>query len=697
MYLNGEPIIGPDDAGDNDISFNGVFGDFIVNISGINNTWDPLEYKRLDNLPFPQGSDDLYIFTNLGGEKSGQYWATASELRNGLQLYTRSEIQTLTQNKWVAQSEDGITYNVVFTADNNKDSIIDFDLITTGCSFVIIPSMTSTSTNTTLAIQDIPYSLRLRGTGDTNTAVVPSKANWLVANKPIRVTYDGTYWVADLMDDIPTGMTYEELPTKPVTPIADGEEIPYTWEEINAITLAGKAQEYFSLGATKLVNLSTAVLGANAATMMVIGFDQDGENTTTFQTKGTLPSSTTFGSNAVWIGSTARTRCQDFYNACEAKDFIKTVSKGTCPDHVSAKNGTATYNDETVWIPSETEMGLDNLSSLTKSNSTTSNSECTKGYNAGYSYYTSAATRIKSGMSADGSLTTIAKIYWERSRGRNYTGHACRITALGSGDTNTYNSYVFLAPAFVIGNSDAPSPSAKITQDGEDITNKLSALFSGAKIATGSYTGTGTIGADNPCSLVFDFEPFIVIIEENASSHVGSNYYNQPLVFYNVHYLKNYYSTISSGLYINMGGLIWDDIHVRFRDNQVNWYYTGSGATHTAASYGTFGTTSAWTANIKNTSGTKYNYIAIGWPYESVSKIVKLSYMYVVIPENVNTWQDYINSSECLAQFKLYTNGTDNYVYFNTGYTRCIADSNSTKVLLSSTIVDDATYSIVDA
>lgn len=92
MYLDGEPIIGPDNAGDNDISFNGAFGDFIVNISGINNTWDPLEYKRLDNLPFPQGSDDLYIFTNLNGEKSGEYWATASELRNGLQLYTRSEI-----------------------------------------------------------------------------------------------------------------------------------------------------------------------------------------------------------------------------------------------------------------------------------------------------------------------------------------------------------------------------------------------------------------------------------------------------------------------------------------------------------------------------------------------------------------------------------------------------------------------------
>ena len=71
-----------------------------------------------------------------------------------------------------------------------------------------------------------------------------------------------------------SAMVWEiQLPTKPTTPIADGEEIPYTWEEINTITLAGKAQEYFSLGATKLVNLSTAVLGANAAIMMIIGFN----------------------------------------------------------------------------------------------------------------------------------------------------------------------------------------------------------------------------------------------------------------------------------------------------------------------------------------------------------------------------------------------------------------------------------------
>lgn len=270
-------------------------------------------------------------------------------------------------------------------------------------------------------------------------------------------------------------MTYESgLPEKPSTPIADGQEIPYTWEEINAITLAGKAQEYFSLGATKLVNLSTAVLGANAATMMVIGFNQDGENTTTFQTKGTLPTDIAFGSSAVWIGSTARIQCQNFYNACEAKSFIKTVSKGTCLDQVSGKNGTATYNDETVWIPSETEIGLDKYSSLTKSNSTSSNSECTKGYNATYSYYTSDTTRIKYQMNANGSLTTTAIWHWERSRYYGYSDWPCIVRSDGQPDRRDYDGSNGLAPAFVIGNG---TFSAKITQDGEDITDKVKGLI----------------------------------------------------------------------------------------------------------------------------------------------------------------------------------------------------------------------------
>lgn len=220
----------------------------------------------------------------------------------------------------------------------------------------------------------------------------------------------------------------------------------------NWVANASSSERAACVGKKKLVSLSTAVLGANAATMICIGADQDGSKTLTFQTAGVLPNTTVFGSNAVWIGSTARAQCQNFYNYCSAKSSIKTVSKGTCPDCVSGQNGTATYNNETVWIPSETEMGFDDMySSLTKKNSTTSNSECTKGYNTAYSYYTSNTTRVKYTMNANGSLTTNPGQYWERSRAYHGSNYVCIVNYDGSAAYDGYLDNIYLAPAFVIG------------------------------------------------------------------------------------------------------------------------------------------------------------------------------------------------------------------------------------------------------
>lgn len=45
-----------------------------------------------------------------------------------------------------------------------------------------------------------------------------------------------------------------------------------------------------------------------------------------------------------------------------------------------------------------------------------------------------------------------------------------------------------------------------------EISDVLAQLGTRAKIQTGSYVGTGTYGADNPCSLTFDFEPKLLIV-----------------------------------------------------------------------------------------------------------------------------------------------------------------------------------------
>ena len=202
------------------------------------------------------------------------------------------------------------------------------------------------------------------------------------------------------------------------------------------------------LGTTKSVTLSSAVLGTTTHLIRVIGVDQDANNTVTFQTKNCLSQYTSFGSNAVWIGSTARSLCQNYYNAFPGKAAIKTVSKGTCPNSGS-RNQDVTYNNETVFLLSEKEFGLDSYSPLSTANSTTSRAECTNGKNFAYSYYTSNATRV---MYLGDTSTNSYGYPWERSRYYNNSNTVCRVDDSGSATGSRYGGSYGLAPAFVIGN-----------------------------------------------------------------------------------------------------------------------------------------------------------------------------------------------------------------------------------------------------
>lgn len=52
-----------------------------------------------------------------------------------------------------------------------------------------------------------------------------------------------------------------------------------------------------------------------------------------------------------------------------------------------------------------------------------------------------------------------------------------------------------------------------------------------ARIATGSYTGTGTYGASNPNSLTFEFAPKIVLLTIANTGKSGNNPYAYPMLF----------------------------------------------------------------------------------------------------------------------------------------------------------------------
>ena len=197
------------------------------------------------------------------------------------------------------------------------------------------------------------------------------------------------------------------------------------------------------VGATKTVTLTSAVLGATTHTIRVIGVDQDGSNTVTWQTVNCLPTTTAFSaSDAQWdpgTDSTAKAQCINYYNAFPGKASIKTVKKGT---NTAYNSSSIAYTDETVFIPSIHEMGLANYQYAP------STGEYTQNCSAAYSYYTDNNSRIKNQSDS----TSTAAWYWTRSRYTNYANYVCGVYTNGAATYGNYSSTTGrLAPAFVIG------------------------------------------------------------------------------------------------------------------------------------------------------------------------------------------------------------------------------------------------------
>lgn len=90
-----------------------------------------------------------------------------------------------------ATSTDGVAYVA---------TVPGITALTAGLSFVMIPNKLSTSRNTTLNVNNLgAKSLRIRVSGYTATTTSPMTTNWLSNNKPVRVTYDGMWWVAEVV------------------------------------------------------------------------------------------------------------------------------------------------------------------------------------------------------------------------------------------------------------------------------------------------------------------------------------------------------------------------------------------------------------------------------------------------------------------------------------------------------------------
>lgn len=112
--------------------------------------------------------------TSAGGNATWANGATYSQ-------YTFCDKQTVTSGSGSA-----------YTATVSGLSLV------AGNSFVMVPHTVSTTTAPTLNVNGLgAKNIRMRLSSNTSSTIQLIRSDFLVANKPVRVVYDGTYWVLD--------------------------------------------------------------------------------------------------------------------------------------------------------------------------------------------------------------------------------------------------------------------------------------------------------------------------------------------------------------------------------------------------------------------------------------------------------------------------------------------------------------------
>ena len=103
------------------------------------------------------------------------------------------------------KSDKGHTHNYfmpVTTAGTGAAYTATVDGITTltvGTSLTIVPHTVSTTISPTLNVNSLGAKMiRRRVSNATGTLTSGYTESWLTASRPVQVTYDGTFWVADV-------------------------------------------------------------------------------------------------------------------------------------------------------------------------------------------------------------------------------------------------------------------------------------------------------------------------------------------------------------------------------------------------------------------------------------------------------------------------------------------------------------------
>lgn len=154
---------------------------------------------------------------------------------NGSDTDIYSPVQTTVET---SENTSAIT-GIILSGDGSAytATVSGISSLTAGVSFIMIPHTVSTSQAPTLNVNGLgAKNIRRRISNSTTTTTVGYNASWLAANKPVLVTYDGTYWIADIMCPNAADMYGTLAITKGGTGATTAED---ALQELGAVSKAG--------------------------------------------------------------------------------------------------------------------------------------------------------------------------------------------------------------------------------------------------------------------------------------------------------------------------------------------------------------------------------------------------------------------------------------------------------------------------
>ena len=169
-------------------------GTTLEKLQAVQNSKDAIKAALED-----KGLSPSDVFSTYSGliselENTSDATATSESILEGETAYTAEGLTTGT-------AVGGIP--IVTTAGSGSAytaTVSNFSSLVAGKKITIIPHTTSTAAAPTLNVNSLGAKyIRQRLSTTTATTVAGQSASWLVANKPITVMYDGTYWVAEIV------------------------------------------------------------------------------------------------------------------------------------------------------------------------------------------------------------------------------------------------------------------------------------------------------------------------------------------------------------------------------------------------------------------------------------------------------------------------------------------------------------------